>query len=309
MNQNPFLNQSEDIKTSYLIILTAISSADKQSSPQEQAFVEQMSTLAGLSDASKAQIQEAMANPQNLNLKDHLAKFSSSDLKYALAADLLNLAYKDGNLDSNESSQISQINSVIGVNEEQFKALQQYVTAANKEAEQTNGNAFIDENGQPKTQNNFLEKTGLGNMFKQLGIPVDHFTTGATIGTALTAGAFFLLKSYVNSNTQGDNSLGKNIGGLISSFLGGNQTQQNTDGQTQQQNNGLGNMISNFFSSEAGSQTINGLLNTVVNSTSQGKGLGNLMDIFSGNQNANNGNNQQQNNGLMNILGNLLNNK
>lgn len=315
MSQSAFLNQSEDVKASYLVILGAVASADHENSEAEVAFMEQMALAAGLSDASKAEVTEALKNTASVNLPQHLAKFESNDLKFALITDLLNLAYKDGSLENSEVDAIKQVNGIVGISEEQYEALQQYVQAANKEASTSAGNAEIDANGQPKqSDSSFLDKVGLTSTFKKLGIPTDNFTTGSTVIAALSSAAYLLWQNYNATQTKTQQSttttqtnttgsmMTSLVGGLLSSALGGGQT---TTAQGQQnQTGGMMQMVTGFLGSQAGQATVNSVLSSFTKTTSKGNGLGNLMSII-GAATQTQGN-QQNANPLASILSSFL---
>jgi uncharacterized tellurite resistance protein B-like protein len=304
MNATEFLSQSEDVKTSYLVIMGAISSADRSNSPEEIAFMEQMASVAGLSADSQAQVAEALKNTASVNLASHIEKFKNHELRFALISDLLSLAYKDGSLGADETTQIKQIGGVLGINDEQYDALNKYVTAANSEAAKTAGNPLMDANGQPKEpSNDFLERIGLKGVFDKLGIPIGNFINGTTITMALSTVAIFVIQNYMNSGKQGTaqatnqaNPWGAALTGVLGSFMaGGAATSQQTAA------NGLQGMVSSFFTSQAGQATMSTLVNSFMKSNSQGQGLaGSLMGILGG------GATPQQNGGaqmLQNVLG------
>ncbi|MDX2302568.1 MAG: hypothetical protein NW226_07185 [Microscillaceae bacterium] len=310
MDQQAFLQQSETVRTSYLVLLSALASADHDNSEEEIAFMEQMAAVAGLSGDNIEQVKNAMKNPAGIDMKGNLANFKDNELKFALVTDLLNLAYKDGDLEKEEVAQIQQVNQILEISDEQYDALQKYVQAANKEVEGTDGNADLDEKGEPKeTPNNFLEKTGLEGMFKKAGIPTGNFLKGSTISAVLTGAAFYVINNMMNNKDPKNQAggLAGTIGGLLSGLMAGNQAQ----GQTQTANagamGGLGNLIGGMLGGGQGKGGANlgGLLNTVIAATSKGKGLGNLVDIIGG------GAKKQGQGGsaLGNILGSLLSGK
>jgi uncharacterized tellurite resistance protein B-like protein len=296
--QNTFLQQSEDVRTSYLVILGAVSTADHDSNDAEVAFMEQMGIVAQLSEANNTLVKKSMTDTASINLAEHIAKFKDNDLKFSLVTDLLNISYKDGDLEKEEVEAIKNVNNIVGISDEQFNALQQYIKTANKESE--TDHPVMDEKGNPKQPKaNFLESTGLDKMFAQMGIPVGNFKSGTTVASTLSTGAFFLLKNYVQANTQigKDDTLGDKIGGFLSSALGSMQTKDPKTGKTTE-NAGTMGMVANFFSSEMGSAAINGVLNNVMTSVEKGKGMGNVMKMLTGGS--------KEQGGLQNILGSLM---
>ncbi len=290
MDKNDFLSQPEDIKTSYLVILAGIASADHQNSDAEIAFVEQMSTASGISADSKQVVTNALKNIQGADLPSHLAKFKTNDIKFALASDLLNLGYADGSLSADETNAVKAVATELGISTEQFDALAQYVQTANKEASKNEGGVPAPKTGEPS----FLEKIGLKSVFDKLGIPVGHFLTGTTIAATLGAVAYMVLQNYTKPNAQGSHTgtLGDVVGNWLGGLMGGTQPAAG-----QPANSGMQSMISNFFTSEAGAATINGVINNVAQATSQGKGLGSLAEMVGGGI---------QQGMLQNVLGSLL---
>lgn len=272
--KHPFLEASEDLRTSYLVVLGAITTADKENSEEEVAFMEQMSIAAELSGDNKERVKNSLKNTKSVNLSKELKDFEGDDLRFSLMADVLNLVYADGDLDKNEVKQLEKVQTTLEISEEQYDALQKYVKAANKAAEKKAGNPNIKKKGEEEGTN-FLEASGMNNMFKQLGIPVDNFSNGSTIGTALTGTAFFLLQNYVKGNTKGENSLGDKIGDFVGSMFTTKESKKDQTG-------GMGNLVAGFFSSDAGKATINNVLGNVVDSMAEGKGIGNLSSIIGG---------------------------
>ena len=129
MDQQVFLQQSEEVRASYLVLLSAVATADHENSDEEIAFMEQMAAVAGLSEGSVGQVKEAMKNPQGIDMQAHLTNFKDNELKYALVTDLLNLSYKDGELEAEEVAQIKKVNDILDINEEQYEALQKVCTS------------------------------------------------------------------------------------------------------------------------------------------------------------------------------------
>lgn len=283
MNPQEFVNQSDEIKTSYLVILGAMATVDRENTPEEIAFTEQMANVAGLSEEGQAKVTEALKNTQSVDLKSHLEKFKDNDLKYSLVTDLLNMSYADGDFEAEEVDALKQINMILDVNEEQYEALQNYVKAANKEVEGKEGNVELGEQGEAQEpSNDFLEKQGLLDGFKKAGIPTNNFLNGSTIGSLLTSAAFSALKGFMSGGNQGKAGGGL-LGGLIGSMMGGGQTQ----GQGQQGQGGglMGSVLSSMLGGGQGAgnnAALTNILGTVMGATGKGKGLGNLMDIIGG---------------------------
>ncbi len=262
MDAQQFSSQTEDIKKSYLIIMSAVASADRNNTDSELAFVEQMSKIAGLSEAGASEVKQAMTTTPDLVA--HLNKFKDNNLKFALVSDLVNLGYADGNLSAEETSTIKQIAQGLGITAEQFDAITQYVQSANSEASKTSGTPSVE-------NKSFLDQIGLKGVFEKLGIPVEHFLAGTTITAALGGVAYMLLQNYTKPNAQGSNA--GTLGGMLGGFLG--NTIKGQDGKAE----GVMGMMAGFFASEAGAATINGMLTTVAQATAEGKGIGNIAEM------------------------------
>ena len=313
MNENNFLNENEDIRTSYLVVVATAATADRQNTPEEIAFVEQMALAANLSEENRALVTSAVQNASQIDVASHIAKFKDNDLKFSLVTDLLNLSYSDGKLSDSEVAEIHKVTAALGVSNEQFDALKQYVEASNQEASKEGGNTLITAEGQPKEQTgNFLDKIGLSGIFKSLGIPTTNFASGATIAVTLTTAAYFIINNYMKSGNQPQGQPQQDNGSPLMSFLGTALTgimAAQTGGQQQQgsqQNNGLMGMVAGFIGTPAGQATINNVLGSVTQSFSKGNGLGNLMNIIGGLQGGQQQQGQPQQNNLASNLTNLL---
>ncbi|NJL15150.1 MAG: TerB family tellurite resistance protein [Microscillaceae bacterium] len=285
MEENTFLKQSEEVRAAYLVVLGAISTADHENTEEELAFMEQMTAVADLSEEYKSQVSNALKDTKSVDLKSQLEKLKDNELKFALVTDLLNMAYKDGDLENSEVEAIKQVNGVLGISNEQYEALLQYTKAANQEADKEDGTPDVSPEGEIKAPKaaNFLDSMGLGTMFSQLGIPAGNFKSGSTVGNQLASTAFFFIQNYVKSNTQQvQGSLGDKIGGFIGSALA--NMQKPKPGQQPSNTGGLSQMVAGFLSSDMGKSTINNVINNVVSATSKGKGLGNLMNMIGGGQ-------------------------
>lgn len=312
MEENNFLNESEDIRTSYLVVIAATATADRQNTPEEVAFVEQMALAANLSEANRALVTSAVQNTAGTDVSAHVAKFKDNDLKFSLVTDLLNLSYSDGKLSDSEVAEIQKIHTALGITSEQFDALKQYVEASNKEASKEGGNTLINAEGKPKEQTgNFLDKIGLTPVFQKLGIPTNNFVSGATIAVTLTTAAYFLINSYMKSG-QPQGQQGQQTGSPLMSFLGTALTGvMAAQAGGQNQGNNLMGMVAGLVGSQSGQAAVGNILNTVTQSFSQGNGMGNLMNIIGGLATATQGNqaqnqNQNQQNPLANNITNLL---
>lgn len=301
---NALLTQDENFRTSYLVILTSVATANRQNSQEEVAFMKQMCQAAQLSQASVQQVIKAMQNPSAADFSRHTQVLKNDDLRFSLVADIINLAYADGDIDADELQQIKNINRALNITDEQFDALSSYIKKANNSAEQQEGtpgwgNIAGNSGG---GVSDFLGKSGLAGMFSQANIPSKNFQSGSTIGTVLTGLAANFLQGQVGANQQqGNSGGGLDLGSIAGSLLGGmgNKQQGNSGGQS-----GLGGMLSGILSSQQGQAAIGGLISQALGGNKKGNGLTNLASLLGGG-----GNGQQQQNaggGLGSIIGGLL---
>ncbi len=337
MSQNLLINYPQPLRVSYLTVLASVASANHDNSEEEIIFMQQICALSEVGEAGIREVEAAMKQADQARLKTHLTALKESDLKFSLMADMINLAYADGNIDAQETAQIKKLNTLLGLTDDQFSTISKYVEEANHEVEAQEGNPAmlgLAGGGNPL---NFLAKSGLADMFKKSNIPTNNFESGSTIGTLLTGLATSFITSQVAQKLSpqqqqpaaqggGGFDLGKlagafmgggqqgrpqqpaggglDLGSLAGAFLGSMQNRQAPQPQQQQQpqgqpqGNALGNMLQGMLNSPQGQQAVAGMLSKVIGTTKQGNGMGNLTQIIGGGK-------PKQNN-LGSLIGSLL---
>ena len=286
-NANPLLNYNEQQRTAYLVFLASVATADHENSEGEIAFMQQMGAVSQLSEASLQQVNEAMSNPSAVNYTAHIEALKDSELKYSLITDVINMLHADGDTDQEELAHIQRLNTALGINEQQFNVMKQYVNQANTVAAgqaETPGLGFL--GGDSGTGGGgigdllgkaagFLTNSGLLNQFQQAGIPTNNFQSGSTIGTVLTGLAGSFIQSQLSGGQQsGGNSGGGLLGGIMGAMTGG--------GQGGNAGGGLGGLLGNVLGSSGGQNALGGLLSQVMSSNQQGSGLPNLSSLLGG---------------------------
>ena len=289
---NALLTHDENFRTSYLVLLTSVATANHKNTPEEVAFMQQMCQAAQLPEAGVQQVIKAMQSPSTAHFAEHAQVLKNDDLRFSLVADIINLAYADGNVDADELQQIKSVNGAMNITDQQFETLNAYVQKAN--------NAAAEQEGTPSGGNNgFLAKSGLEGQFSQANIPADNFQSGSTIGSVLSNLAANFLQGQVGGGNQqqGNSGGGLDLGNIAGSLIGG---MMNNKGGAGQQQGGLGGMIGNILSSDQGKAAIGGLISHALSGNEKGKGLTNLAALLGGG-----GNKSQQNAGagLGNIIG------
>jgi uncharacterized tellurite resistance protein B-like protein len=294
---NALLTHDENFRTSYLVLLTSVATANHKNTQEEVAFMQQMCQAAQLPQAGVQQVIKAMQSPSTALFAEHAQALKGDDLRFSLVADIINLAYADGNVDADELQQIKNVNGAMNITDEQFETLNAYVQQANTAAAQQEGSPSGGNNG-------FLAKSGLEGKFSQANIPGDNFQSGSTIGSVLSNLAANFLQGQVGGGNQqqANSGGGLDLGNIAGSLIGG--MMNNNKGGSGQQQGGLGGMIGNILSSDQGKAAIGGLISHALSGNEKGKGLTNLAALLGGGGNKNN--QQNAGGGLGNIIGGLL---
>ena len=286
---NPLLNYNESERTAYLTLLASVASADYENSEGEVAFMQQMCSMAQVGESGIQEVTNAMQNPSGVNFATHINALKNSELKFSLVADILNMVNADGDTDAEELAHIKRLNAALGINEEQFGVMDQYVQKANKFASEQEGipglGSLLGGSGGGGlgdllgAATSFLTQSGMQNQFQQAGIPTNNFQSGSTIGTILGGLATNFLQSKLSGGApSGGSGAGGMLGGLVGSVLGGatsGQSNSNSGG-------GLGGLLSGVLTSEAGQQAIGGLIGQMMGGQQQGSGLPNLGSLLGG---------------------------
>lgn len=301
MTQNPLLQYDESLRTSYLVLLASIATADHENSEGEIAFMQQMAAVSELGANHIQEVTKAMTSPSSVDFQGHFARMKQSDLKYALAADIINMVQADGDMDQGELNQVARINTALDISQEQFNVMTEYVQEANNQAKQQVGTPGLmglmggsESDGGGTDMGNllgmatdFLSKSGLSSKFQQAGIPAQNFESGSTLGTVLTGLASSLIQSKLGG-TQGNTSsgsMGNVIGGLVGSMLGGGNSGVQSRGVSNGGNaagGGLGDMLAGVIGSPQGQEVLSGILGKVMGNNQQGKGLSNMSEMLGG---------------------------
>ncbi|MGB0525485.1 MAG: TerB family tellurite resistance protein [Flammeovirgaceae bacterium] len=292
MENNPLLNYDENQRTAYLVLLASVATADHENSEGEVAFMQQICSVAQISEASIQQVSDAMTNPSGVNYTAHIGALKDSDLKYALVTDVINMIHADGDMDADELGHVKRLNAALGINDQQFELMTQYVKEANTQAAAQEGTpgvlGFLGGGNSSEggglgdllgTAAGFLQNSGLLQQFQQQGIPTQNFQSGSTMGTILSGLATNLIQSQLGGGQQqGGNSGGGLLGGLVNAAMNSGGA---PSGGTQS-SGGMGGLLSNVLGSQAGQQMIGGLISNVLGSNQQGSGLPNLSNILGG---------------------------
>ena len=262
MNQDTQLlkDYSDTEKGAYLGAIATIATADRSATSDETNFLQVLSQGAGLSEEQQNAVLSAAKDPANINLQKCLDQLKNSDLRFSLITDIISFAKADGKYTPDEEAKIKEMATYLNVNQEQFGALNQFVSEAGKAQAQ----------GQDITHNNFLGG-GIGDLLKRTGIPTNGLMKGL-----LGLLAPILISKVLSGRNGTSGGLGMpnmgggnmgGLGGILGGILNG-QSHPQTQPQSQpQQQGGLGSLI-HILSGNNGYGGIGNILGNILNGKS-----------------------------------------
>jgi uncharacterized tellurite resistance protein B-like protein len=196
-------NYSLPERGAYLGALATMALADGNVSAEEIDFLTLMSEAAELPQTMQQEVQQIARNPSQVSLQKCLDVLKGSPLRFSFITDLISFAKVDGQLSAPEQKRIQDMSAYLGVSEQQFSILNEFVDKAGQ-AQQ----------GEDPTSPAFLTKSGFDNLFKT-----------ANISPQMVQGMLGVLAPIVLSKMiSGGHQRGRNngLGGLLSGLMGGN---------------------------------------------------------------------------------------
>lgn len=219
MNDAPLLHDySDQEKTAYLSTIASLASADRNASPAEAEFLQQLAHSAQLSEEGTQQVLKAARDASNQSVQQHLDTLRNSELRFPLVTDLISLARADGTYSAEEEAMINKIAAYLDINEQQKHTLESVVD---------NATHIAHDPGDP-AKKSFLN--GISDKLDSTGIP-----KGALLAGLLGVVAPMIL-SRVGGQRQPDDvaaqsgtlggllggaTSGGSLGGLLGGLLGG----------------------------------------------------------------------------------------
>ncbi|GAA4446728.1 hypothetical protein GCM10023189_02200 [Nibrella saemangeumensis] len=213
----------------YFGALATMASADGNVSPEELEFLRLMGEAAELPENMREEVVQIANNPSTISLQRCLDTLKGSQLRFSFITDIMSFAKADGEYSPDEQERIKDMAAYLGVTQEQFSILDQFVDKAG-EAQQR---------GEDPTSQSFLNKSGFGDMFKNvnispqmvqgmLGILAPMVIAGMMRGGRRRGGMMGGMGSMVG-------------GGLLGSLLGGGMM---GGGGMRRSGGGMGSLIS-----------------------------------------------------------------
>ena len=117
---------SEKEKAAYLAAIASIATADKQASPEELEYIDNLCEAASLPDELSQRVLNAAKEVSGDELKRSLDILKNSELKYSLITDLMAFAKSDNNYSEEESQYVQRVAQYLGVDQKQFSLLNQF---------------------------------------------------------------------------------------------------------------------------------------------------------------------------------------
>ncbi|MBK0404948.1 TerB family tellurite resistance protein [Adhaeribacter sp. BT258] len=202
---------SDTEKGAYLGAIASIASADHDASEQELQFLSALSKTAHLSSESEQAVLGVAKDPSNINVQRCLDVLKGSDLRYTFITDIMSFAKADGNLTGEEEELIKGMADYLGVNQQQYGVLKQFVEVADESARK--GEVVA-----PQALGATAQTGGGGfdEMLKKVGIPSSGLMKGV-----LAIAAPILISQILRGGRRGGGMMG-GMGGLLGGgLLGG----------------------------------------------------------------------------------------
>jgi uncharacterized tellurite resistance protein B-like protein len=115
------MNEKE--KVSYLKALMYIAAADDVVEESEEAYLDQLGQMYGLSDVSIAEIKQCILNREE-SIEEILSNITKREMKLTLLYDLLALCYADNNYSLVEKNGMRRICEIMGLEESKLQEME-----------------------------------------------------------------------------------------------------------------------------------------------------------------------------------------
>lgn len=192
--QHPALDYPEAERRDYLIVVASMAFADGEVSLEERGRIESMCADLGLGDESREQVIEAAEHPNAAELGMILSRLKTSELRFALMIDLIDVAAADGHIATGEEAELDSLAEELDITRGQLAMSKRYVLerreAKSQEAspETIAGLASVG-----------IPVAALG-VLAPLGAPI---AAGLGIAAALGIGSFFSIR-WLLRRARGD---------------------------------------------------------------------------------------------------------
>ncbi|HSI89979.1 MAG TPA: TerB family tellurite resistance protein [Adhaeribacter sp.] len=213
---------SDTEKGAYLGAIASIASADHQVTEQELQFLSALSKTAHLSSESEQAVLSVAKNPAGLSVQKSLDVLKNSDLRFPFVTDIMSFAKADGNLSGEEEELIKGMADYLGVNQQQYGVLKEFVNVADESARKG-------EVVEPHAVGGTAQSGGgISDMLKNAGIPTEGLMKGV-----LAVAAPILISQILRGRGRSGGGMmggmggllgGGLLGGLLGGAMGGNRS-------------------------------------------------------------------------------------
>ncbi|WP_242927497.1 TerB family tellurite resistance protein [Pontibacter vulgaris] len=215
-------------KGAYFGAMATLASADGHASDEELEFLEVMSEAAELPENLQQELTQIARNPSQISLQKCLDQLKQSQLRFTFVTDIISFAKADGKYTADEQKRIQEIADYLGIDQNQYSILDQYVNKADEAQKQ----------GEDPTSQAFMNKSGFGDMFKNAGISPQMVQGMLGILAPLVLAKVMSRGRRRRTGRLG--GMGTMGGGLLGGLLGGGMM----GGGMRQTGGGLGSLIS-----------------------------------------------------------------
>lgn len=208
-------NYSDMEKGAYLGAISSIATADHSASEEEIEYIMALADSAELSDEQKRAVHRAATELTGEELTKCLDILKNSDLKFSLVTDLMSFAEADKNYSLEEKANVEKISQYLGINQQQFKLLDQFVKKT----------AEVQPTPEEVNKPNFLSNLGLDQKLQKSGINISSLTKGllGIAGPIILANLMRGRQSRGTSSSFNPFNMGGSggLGSIISMLSGG----------------------------------------------------------------------------------------
>ena len=156
--KHPLTGFSEDEQIEYLCVMASLMAADARITDEELTRLREFCETLGIRGLGIGRILAAAEDPSVIDFPAVFGRIARTDLRFALFADLIFMAYADGMLAPPELSEIHVIAARLGISPDQMKAVSRYVAGV-----------FAEQSGSPTRADWRAESA---NALTEAGVPL-----------------------------------------------------------------------------------------------------------------------------------------
>jgi tellurite resistance protein len=203
-------------KGAYLGAIASIATADREASPEELEYIENLCDAAQLSETQKQAVRRAATELSGEELNHCLDILKKSELKYSLLADLMAFAKSDNNYSEEEQQNVAKISRYLGIDQQQFSLLDQFAEESVQQHEPVNAQGVLG-----GSLGNQLQSAGIntGSLFKGLISIAAPMLIGGMLSRGLGRGGGGFGGGL--GNVLGGGGRGGGLGSVIGMLNGG----------------------------------------------------------------------------------------